>query len=188
MTTTEHTSARDITSADVWRQKAIHTITVPSGAVIKIRIPGIAGLLEAGSLPTHLVGLALLDISHPDGAAAGLKEMVDSVIDDDTRVKLAGEIAKLAEYERRLAVAAIETPKLTYEEAASGDFPEDDLAMVAQIVQRLRVRDAEGVRIGVAPLDRFATFHQEHGLGEADGCDACFRVAQRLSTVDVGGV
>ena len=186
MTTTEHTSARDVTPADVWRQKAIHTITVPSGAVLKIRIPGIAGLLEAGSLPAHLVGLALLDISHPEGAAAGLKEMVDSVIEDDTRDKLLGEVSKLAEYERRLAVAAIVEPHIGYEDAA--DYPEDDLAMVAQIVQRLRAYDAEGVRIGVAPLDRFATFHREHGLAEADGCDACERVAQRVSTAGVGGV
>ena len=186
MTTTEHASARDVTPADVWRQRAVHTITVPSGAVLKIRIPGIAGLLESGSLPTHLVGLALLDISHPQGAAAGLKEMIDNVVDDDSRDKLLGEVTKLVEYERRLAVSAILEPHITYEEAT--EFPEDDLAMVAQIVQRMRAYDAEGVRIGVAPLDRFATFHQEHGLGEADGCDACFRVAQRLSTVDVGGV
>lgn len=181
-------SERDSTPADVWRQKAVHTVTGPSGAVLKIRIPGIGTLLEHGDLPMHLVSVALLDISHRDGAAAALREALDDVLDDTKRERALEEVRKLGEYQRRIVAAALVEPALTYEEIASGDYPEDDLAMVAEIVQRLRAFDARGVRIGVEPLDRWATFHTEHGLGAPDGCEHCVRVVEQLSSSHVGGV
>lgn len=188
MTTIESPSRPDTTPPDVWRQKTVHTVTGPSGATFRIRIPGIAGMLERAELPTHLVGIALLDISHRDGAAAALRELVDDVMSDDGRDKLLGEVKKLGEYQRRLVAAALVEPELTYDEVASGDYPEDDLSMVAEIVQRQRGHDARGVRIGVEPLDRWATFHLEHGLGDPDECEQCARTVAALSSVHVGAV
>lgn len=188
MTTTESPSRPDITPPDVWRQKTVHTVTGPSGAVFRIRIPGIAGLLERAELPVHLITLALRDITHPDGAAAALIELLDDVADEAKREELLGEMGKLAEYSRRIVAAALVEPALTYDEIASGDYPEDDLTMIAAIVQRLRGVDARGVRIGVEPLDRWATFHREHGLGDPDGCDDCVRAAEKLSSIHVGAV
>lgn len=182
------TSRPDTTPPDVWRQKTVHTVTGPSGATFKIRIPGIAGMLERAELPTHLVGIALLDISHRDGAAAALRELVDDVMEETGREKLLAEVKKLGEYQRHLVAAALVEPTLTFEEVSSGDYPEDDLAMVAEIVQRLRGVDARGVRIGVEPLDRWATFHREHGLGDPDGCDDCLRAVQELSSIHVGAL
>lgn len=188
MTTTESPSRPDTTPPDVWRQKTVHTVTGPSGAVFRIRIPGIAGLIERAELPVHLITMALRDITHPDGAAAALLALLDDVSDEAKREELLGEMTKLAEYSRHLVAAALVEPDLTYEEVSSGDYPEDDLTMIAAIVQRMTSVDARGVRIGVEPLDRWATFHSEHGLGEADGCDDCIRAAEKFSSAHVGAV
>lgn len=179
----------DFTPADVWRQRAVHTVTGPSGAVQKIRIPGVATLLENGHLPDHLYGVALLDISHPDGAAGALREMVEDVLlDDEKRGKLLVEVRKLGEYQRRLVAAALVEPALTYEQITDGSLPEDDLGMIAEIVQRMRATDARGVRIGVEPLDHWARFHLEHGLPTNGECEGCRRIVAAASSVDVGDV
>lgn len=181
------TAPPDLTPPDVWRQKAVHTVTGPSGATVKIRIPGIGTLLEAGELPHHLVAIALLDISHRDGAAAALRKLLDDVLDDEKREELLGEVKKLGEYQRRLVAAALIEPALTYEEVASGEYPEDDLSMIAEIVQRTRAFDARGVRIGVEPLDRWAAFHSEHGFDtEGDRCEHCARLTAAFSSIHVG--
>lgn len=180
-------SQLDATPADVWRQKAIHTVTGHTGAVAKIRLPGIGTILAAGDFPTHLVGLALLDISHPRGAAAALQEMIDEVTDETKREQLLGEVKRLREYQAHLVSAALVEPALTVDEVLSGDYPEDDLSMIAEIVQRLRAFDARGVRIGVEPLDRWERFHHEHGL-DAEDCEHCRSLSRSLSSVDVGAV
>jgi len=184
-TTKNGSSPPDVTPADVWRQKAIHTVTGHTGAVARIRIPGIATLLP--ELPEHLASIALLDLAVPGGAAAALREMLDDVLDDTKRAKLIEETNKLSEYERRLVAAALVEPELTYEEISSGEFPEDDFAMILEIVQRRRAYDARGVRIGVEPLDRWEAFHREHGLDE-EGCEHCQRLADEFSSVHVGAV
>lgn len=177
----------DATPADVWRERAIHTVTGPTGSVAKIRIPGIGTILAAGDLPTHLIRLALLDISHKDGAASALEGLLDEVLDDDKREELLREVTNLREYQAHLVAAALVEPELTVDEILSGEFPEDDLSMIAEIVQRLRAFDARGVRIGVEPLDRWARFHEEHELG-TESCEHCERLARQFSSVDVGAL
>ena len=180
-------SRPDATPADVWRERSVHTVTGPSGSVMRMRIPGIGTVLATGGLPTYLVRLALLDLSHPEGAASALKQMLDDVMDDEQRDSILGETVRLREYQAHLVAAALIEPALRPEEVLSGDFPEDDLAMIAEIVQRTRAFDALGVRIGVEPLDRWARFHQEHGL-DGEDCEHCRSVQQAFSSIDVGAV
>jgi hypothetical protein len=190
MQTTENgapPSRPEVTPPDVWRQRAIHTVTGFSGSTFRIRILGISTLLEIGSFPDHLLGIALLDISRAQGAKGALREALEDVLDPAKRDDLAAEIKKLAEYERRIVAASLVEPVLTYEEIASGEFPEDDFSMILDIVQRRREFDARGVRIGVEPLDRWEAFHREHRL-DAEDCPDCKRLLAQLSSVDVGAV
>lgn len=188
-TATKQTSSRpDTVPADVWRQKAVHTVTGPSGATFKIRVPGIPTMLANGFLPNHLYSLALLDLEHPNGAAAGLRQMLDDALDDEKREQVVEQIKKLAEYQQRIAAASLVEPELSFEDIQSGEFPEDDLSMVVEIVERLRVYDARGVRVGVEPLDRWARFHNGHGLDADEGCVHCFELVAEFSSVDVGAV
>jgi hypothetical protein len=190
MQTTENGAAPsrpEVTPPDVWRQRAIHTVTGFSGSTCKIRILGIPTMLEIGIFPDDLIGIALLDVSRREGAVGALREALEEVLDTTKRGELAAEVKKLAEYERRIVAASLVEPALTYEEIASGEFPEDDFSMILEIVQRRRQYDARGVRIGVEPLDRWAAFHREHGLDPED-CQHCQRLLQQLSSIDVGEV
>lgn len=188
-TATEPVSSRpDATPADVLRQLAVHTVTGPSTGVYKIRIPGIATMLSRGFLPDHLIGLALLDLESPKGAASALRELLDLATDEAKHAKIVEEISKFGEYQRRIVAASLVEPALTYEEVAAGDLPEDDLAMIANIVQRLTNVDARGVTIGVEPLDHWARFHDLHGLPPDGGCDGCRRIVAESSSIDVGAM
>jgi len=181
-------------SLSAWQARAVHTITCPSGQRLKIRIPGIGTLLEKGDLPDDLLEIALLELTTEGGATAVLATELTS--ENGDRSKALERIAHYGEFQRHLvcsAVEAIETAPgvfepltLTADDLLSGSLPEDDLALVAEIVQRLRVHDARGVRIGVEPLDRWATFREVHHCTE--DCEGCAELVQRLSSVDVGGV
>lgn len=180
-------SRPETTPPDVWRARTIHTVTGFSGSTCKIRIVGIPTMLEIGVFPDHLIGIALLDISTREGAVGALRETLQDVLAEEKRAEMVAEVRKLAEYERRIVAASLVEPDLTYEEIASGEFPEDDFSMILEIVQRRRAYDARGVRIGVEPLDRWAMFHREHGLDPED-CEHCERLSQELSSIDVGAV
>jgi len=191
VTTKKQNGARpsqpDVTPVDVWRERTIHTVTGFSGSTCKIRILGIPTMLEIGIFPEHLLGIALLDISKREGAVGALREALEDVLDSTKRGQLVDEVKKLAEYERRIVAASLVEPELSYEEIASGEFPEDDFSMILEIIQRRRQYDARGVRIGVEQLDRWEAFHREHGL-DAEDCQHCKRLAQELSSIDVGAV
>lgn len=175
-----------------WQSRAQHTVTLPSGQQVKIRIPGIATLLEHGDLPEELFEIATAEITDTisadglDGPTVipGSVQWVTKAKERDEKLE---RLRTFGAFQRRLVAAALVEPALTYEEITEAveeqTLPEDDLAMIAEIVQRLRHRDARGVRIGVEPLDRFARFREEHSC--AEDCPGCTRLVQSFSTLDV---
>ncbi len=176
-------------SLSAWQARGEHTITCPSGQRLKIRIPGIGTLLEKGDLPEDLLDLALLELTSDGGAAGALAAEFSSGNGDKT--KALERIRQFGEFQRHLvsfAVKAVETAPneweavtLTPESMTDGSLPEDDLALVAEIVQRLRAHDAKGVRIGVEPLDRWAMFREAHAC--KDDCEGCQNVASAFSSI-----
>lgn len=188
MTVTENAPPPSLSG---WQARAIHTITVPSGQRLKIRIPGIATLLEHGDLPDDLVDLALAEVTKPDGAAGEVARLMDA---DEDREKALVRLAQFGTFQKQLVCCAVlEVERdgvwqpVSLSLADLDDLPEDDLAMVAEIVQRLRGKDARGVTIGVEPVDRWRRFHDHHGL-DAEGCGSCAAFLDELSTSDVGQV
>jgi hypothetical protein len=189
------TTTSQPSSLAVWQARATHTITLPSGQRVQIRIPGIGTLLEYGDLPGDLLEIALLELTTEGGATAALAAELAQA-ENGNREKALERIARYGEFQRHLvgaAVVAVEVGdtfdpiSLTAENLADGSLPEDDLAMVAEIVQRLRLYDARGVRIGVEPLDRWAAFREAHGCDD-ENCEGCQKLIAALSSVDVGGV
>lgn len=194
-TTKKTASTPPSSSLAAWQAKALHTITLPSGQRVRIRIPGIGTLLERGDLPDDLLEIALLELTSEGGATAALA--ADLVSENGTREKALERLARYGEFQRHLVCAAVEAVEtapgafepliLSPESLLDGSLPEDDLAMVAEIVQRLRAHDARGVRIGVEPIDRWATFREAHGCSD-ENCEGCQKLVAALSSVDVGGV
>lgn len=192
MTSTTPTAIAPPSSLAGWQRRSLHTVTCPSGQRLRIRLPGIPTLLEHGDLPDDLIEIALLEVSRRDGAAGAIAEEISEMGDDQAAAKLE-RLAEFARFQKQLVCAAIqeiesddrwEQVELTPERLDG--LPEDDLAMVAEIVQRLRGSDARGVRIGVEPLDRWARFRDHHSCGE--GCEACEALVRELSSADVGAL
>lgn len=179
-----------------WQAKSLHTVTCPSGQRVRIRILGLGTILQHGDLPEDLIDIALIELSSEGGAAAAIaKDIVDDEISEAQKERALKRLGEFGSLMRHLAITAIEeievAPdewepiRLTMDDIDS--LPEDDLAMVAEIVQRLRGVDAKGVTIGVEPLNRWEVFHEVHGLSFED-CDGCQTFIQRLSSSDVGEV
>lgn len=173
-----------------WQQR-LHTVTCPSGQRLRIRIPGVETIIQHGDLPDELVEIALLEVTRQDGAAGAIAEQLPDL---DSAGKLA-RLAEFAAFQRELvraAVREVETDTDVWEPLELGrdetaGLPEADVEMVAMIVLRLRSQDARGVTIGVEPIDRWARFHQAHGL-DAEGCASCEAFLNELSSADMGAV
>lgn len=192
---TKSVSTPPTPSLAAWQARATHTITLSSGQRVQIRIPGIATILEKGDLADDLLEIALLELTTKGGATAALA--ADLASENGNREQALERIARYGEFQRHLvcaAVVAVETAPhvfeplgLTPDSLLDGSLPEDDLAMVAEIVQRLRFYDARGVRIGVEPIDRWAAFREAHGCPDED-CEGCAKLIDALSSVDVGAL
>lgn len=169
-----------------WAKRSVHTVTCPSGQRLKIRLPGIATLLERGELPATLASLAVADVVEEYGSAGAI---VQELQDGGKTEEMVERLKEFARYQRFLcakAVVAVEENgtwvDIELTDELMDDLPEADLAMVAEIVQRIRGRDALGVKLGVEPLDRWEFFRHEHGCGE--DCEACARIVHEFSSVD----
>lgn len=199
MAKTSSTSSTSAASPSLaaWQARATHEITLPSGQRVRIRIPGIATLLEHGDLPDDLVELALLELTTDGGATAALAADLAAASENGAREKALERIAHYGAFQKALvckALCAVQTAGGAFEDVTltpdtldALGLPEDDLAMVAELVQRLRAHDARGVRIGVEPIDRWAAFREAHSCSDSN-CEGCAKLVDALSTADVGSV
>lgn len=129
-----------------WKKNSIHPVVCPSGTTIKIRIPNLSRLIEAGEIPQHLLEAAL-------GAASG-KEV-------DPSVEL---IKKQREFTDTIVLMSVVEPKIT--EADLIDIPYEDMDFLVQIATRQRDLDAVGDHIG--GLTKSEKFRRFRGLDGGD--------------------
>lgn len=170
-----------------WGKLGIHRVTLPSSAVVRLRIPSLTDLLLIDGLPNDLNTLAQRWIvteamqGHPN-AQPLFHEDPETGLPNFTK----DDLEHLDELTVRLISIALVEPAMTYEELAdpASGPPKQDLQMLQEIVTRRRVTDAKGVRLGVAEMTWFEPFRVEHEC--AEGCEACKRAFQRLSSVDLG--
>lgn len=179
--------AKGPVALSAWKGRANHTITLPSGAVVVIRMPNLATLIRNDQLPEALRAAALrqafddLETVEPMGAEATTEEQRKKLLDE--RYKATKEMIDLQD---GLIVEMMVDPPLTLEEVQL--IPAEDRDMLIEIAQRDRFVDALGVRLGVAPLSAFREFRELHGCvdREPEGCEACKTLQQRFSSSDVG--
>jgi hypothetical protein len=170
-----------VVTLDQWRKAAVHTVWVNQHQQVKIRIPDLAALFVDGRVPEDLRAVAMSVISGDDpmektmveAAAGGEKPQIDAEV-----------LAHYIDLLRFMVSAALVEPEVSYEQIKAGMLPNEDLELLAAVVGRKRDTDARGVILGVEPLERWATFRTEHGCPA--GCEACQKVVEQFSTVDVG--
>lgn len=185
-------------SVEEWHGRSLHHIELLSGMKIDMRFCTLGELISQGDLPDDLLKLALAEYAEADQPGGGVTRMIREQLEvagDDTATEeeraaaetQAAELGRQAAALVRAQVAyAVVSPALTVEQLADPRFPQQDLEMIAGILNRRVSFDAAGRRIGVEPLDTFATFLQEHEC--QPDCSACQASRDRLSTVHAGAL
>lgn len=136
------------TTKAAWKKAATHEgVRCPSGVLVDLRIPDLPALIEAGTIPQHLLEAAI-------GAAA--PSAVDSPAAD--------LIAKEREFTDVLVSLTVVNPSISEEDAR--EIPYEDKKMIVEIAMRQRDWDAEGEILGGLMLSE--KFRRFRGLGEFD--------------------
>lgn len=175
---TETTEGKTATTAE-WKAAGVHTITVPTGATVRIRIPDLSLLIAEDALPEDLRGSAMeellgavmgLSVQQPNGDTAGEKPKVTLERDD---------LKRLGELHYFMVAQMLVEPQVSIEELKAGGFPNEDLELLTELAMRRRSTDARGKTLGVAPLSRFTLFREVHSCPE--DCPHCQTLVERFS-------
>lgn len=143
-------------SKAVWKKSGVHTVTLPSGAVVDIRIPNLAQMAKAGELDNDLLSAAV-----PDGAAAAPGAEATELSVEEKRANL----TKLADFHAWLVSITLVEPKLTPEEVID-TVPTPDIEVLVEFASRRRDIDATGHHIG--GLEVSAEFRKFRGLDSSE--------------------
>lgn len=138
-------------TAEAWKAKAGHPITLPSGTVIRIRIPNLAQLAKTGELPNELLKAAIPEIAGPEPAP---------MTEDEARAA----IEKLADFQTWITASAVVSPDITPADVPA--LPTEDVELIVAIATRQRDLDAVGHQIG--GLEKVADFRRFRGLTDGD--------------------
>jgi len=129
-----------------WKKAAVHEVCCPSAVRVKIKIPDLPALIEAGAIPQHLLD-----------AAVGLASGADTTPTVDL-------IKKQREFTDKIVQITVVEPKLTDEDLKG--IPYEDKEFIVSVATRQRDIDVEGEHI--AGLTASAKFRKFRGLGEFD--------------------
>lgn len=136
-----------VTTLGNWKKAADHLVRLPSGAYVKMRVPDLPALIEAGQIPQNLLDAAL-------GAAGGQNAHKPS----------RELIVQQREFTDKLVQLTVTEPKLSDEDVRQVPF--EDKEMIVELATRQRDLDAEGSHIG--GLDKSEKFRRFRGLGSGD--------------------
>jgi hypothetical protein len=147
MSTTEDNVDIKPVSLAGWKKNAVHTILCPSGSYVKVRVPDLPALIEAGQIPQHLLDAAI-------GVATGQEDVKPSI----------DLVKQQREFTDKVVELSVVEPKLS--EADLPDVPFEDKELIVAIATRQRDFDAEGSHI--AGLDKSSKFRRFRGIDGGD--------------------
>lgn len=125
-----------------WKKNAVHYPLLPSGSRVGIKIPDLPALIEAGSIPQHLLEAAL-------GLAAG----------GDDQPPTKELIAQQREFTDLVVAITVTEPALKPEDVK--DVPYEDKELLVAFATRRRDLDAEGEHIaGLSTSEKFRRFRK----------------------------
>jgi hypothetical protein len=168
-----------------WKKRGgPHRITLPSGMRVQARVLGLASMARLDGLPTELTDAVVLHVANLENgglpAVIGV-ELAKQKTDPEAAGRLAKHVSDFNELSKHLVAAALVDPVMTVDDLQA--VPDEDLEMLMRIVTGRAAFDAAGVRIGVEPVDAWATFRDEHKC--APDCAHCVEARRRLSSLYV---
>lgn len=171
----ESTPVADVAA---WKNRAVHNVTLPSGAAVKIKIPNLTALIRNDVVPSKLREAAVAEVVSPGRPLAAAGAPVEGetqgrpTVDEET-------VKQLYDLYEFLVCEMLVSPEIKAEDL--DELPQLDLDMLTQFALRERDVDARGVRLGVAPASRIEAFKEAHNC--PDECAECERALESLSTV-----
>lgn len=137
-----------------------HLAVLPTGKVVKFRIPDTSALLRAGRIPTELRETCLAIAAHPEGYEGYLEDL--SRISMHRRGGEGGLIATVLEEGLKvtyhLVAEMLVEPEVSAEEVEAGTFHRFDVDMLLEFADRRRSVDAAGNRLPIITVDEWARF------------------------------
>lgn len=148
-------------SKSAWGRAGTHTITLPSGAEVDIRIPDLARMAAQGKLDNELLKDA---VPPPDPNQEYVADEPEPAKTPEERKKA---LADLAEFNAWLVSITVVDPKITPEEAADPKIvPTEDLEVIVEFATRRRDMDVLGHHM--AGLETNADWRTFRGLPSRD--------------------
>lgn len=132
-------------SAEAWKRKATHDgVTLPSGAVVSIKLPSLEQLVKNNTIPNPLIEAAL---SHKDA------DKIDAKM-----------LRETWEYTRFIVPLTVVSPEITEDDVE--DLPKEDLQLIAHLAGRQTDTDAVGHQLG--GLETLKSFRDLRGIIRLD--------------------
>jgi hypothetical protein len=132
----------------------VHTVTLPSGVEVEIRIPDLPAMAKAGELDNELLAYAV-----PSAPK------LDAPDEEPTPEQKKENLAKLNDFHNWLVSISVVSPKLTPEEVAT-TVPTPDKEVLVELASRRRDMDVTGHHIG--GLEASAEFREFRELPARD--------------------
>ena len=140
------------TSKSAWKKAGVHTVRLPSGVYVKIRIPNLAQMAQAGELDNDLLQYAVPKLpADPDKEPSPEQKKEN--------------LTKLANFHQWLVSKTLVDPALSPEEVKE-TVPTPDLEVLVELASRRRDMDVEGHHIG--GLEVSADFRKFRGIESGD--------------------
>lgn len=137
-----------VKSAKAWKANAVHTVTLPSGTVVKIKLPNLAGFVKAGTLPS-----SLLEASQKVAKASREGEEVPKELYEEMET-----------FNNFLVIHTVVSPEITPEDLTKAPddpeaIPAEDIEMIVGFATRRLDFDAVGHHLaGLETVDSFRKF------------------------------
>lgn len=125
-------------SKSAWKKAKVHTVTLPSGAVVDISIPNLAQMAKGGELDNELLAAAV-----PDVATLTAENEPKQLTPEEKRENL----TKLADFHAWLVSVTLVDPKLSAAEVLE-TVPTPDIEVLVEFASRRRDVDVVGHHIG----------------------------------------
>lgn len=148
---TEDIRPKAAASVGDWEARRNHYgVTLPSGAVVDIRLPDLPAMAKAGDIPNELLEASV---------------QLQKAIEDKDRSALTTEtLVNLEEFMEFLLPEMILQPKITAEDVQT-KLPSEDKELLVQFAQRARDLDAVGRHL--AGLEKLAEWRRFRGWEDA---------------------
>jgi hypothetical protein len=104
-------------SLDTWKAKSLHTIPLPSGAEVSIRLPNVSKMVIGGDFPNALRDIALRELQGLDRGELTMEQLEAAVT-----------------FGNYVVCATVVDPKLTPDDL--DELPQEDVEALAALAKR----------------------------------------------------